>query len=888
VLLLLVGTAPCLTRSAELVTYAAMQQSVAAEKHMQTIRDARAFLQRFPESVERVQVTFWLAEALYATQAYQDAAAVYQDLLREAPTFPQTVTVLHHLGLSSLAIRHYRAALSAFAQLLEQFPGVEDREQVVWHVATVYFEQGRFAEALPLYQQLLEAAVPPVAMATLHVQLGHCYLYGQQFTPAQRQYRLVLQDFPTSTEVPLAHYQLGVVALAQQQFEAAQDHFQTMLHTYSPGPATIRAHYAIAWSFYYQGQVERAVTYLRQRNLLAQPSATDAALARGQELVLLRAYHEAIPILTQALTHVHEDEQEQRLRWLLAQAYEGAGNVPQTLQTLDEFMHRFPRSVRAAAVQRWRGDLLLRARDISEALAAYRAALPFAHQDEPAERLLLTMAELHQTQHAIGDAIALWQRLLHAYPLTPRRTEVQLRIGAALVQQGAIAQAVVLYRRLLATDLPQSARVSTQLQLAWAYLKSGEYDEALTMYGELVRTTQDADVLRRARFWRGWVLQRQARYDASNVEWQTLLSLEPPGPRRGEVLWRFGKNLMALEQYQEARDRLLEVVATYATEPYARLATWQLQRCLLELGQPREALWHAPVLVRQEPLAFFKVTERFARGERLFDARQYRQARRIFQQIVAQPIVTPLADDAAFMIAESYFAEGDVRRALHHYRAVTHQFGQTNVTALAYYRTGLILVQAGRLSAAVQALRHAAGQTTNADIRDRAWYHLGQAYMQLQEQNEAVAAFRRLVQEGTKAFATEAERLHIGLLLQQLADYATALQVFQQILQQSADPRIRAETQFWIAETHQLRGETTAALAAYRQVANQFSAQREWALTAMFRAGEIYETLQQYHKAIDMYQRVAAANPHDRQGRYAAERVKLLKAKTAKTPARQG
>ena len=147
-LLLLLGATPLLARPVEPVAYATLQRSVEAATHAQTIPEARAFLRQFPQSSERQQVSFWLAEALYATQAYQDAVPVYRALLHETPTFPQAATALHHLGLSYLYSRRLNAALATFAYLLEQYPGVEDREQVLLHMATIYFEQGRFDEAV--------------------------------------------------------------------------------------------------------------------------------------------------------------------------------------------------------------------------------------------------------------------------------------------------------------------------------------------------------------------------------------------------------------------------------------------------------------------------------------------------------------------------------------------------------------------------------------------------------------------------------------------------------------------------------------------------------------------------------------------------------------------
>jgi TolA-binding protein len=123
---------------------------------MQTISDARAFLQHFLRSAKRSQVQLWLAEALYVTRAYRQAAAVYQELLPSMPTDRQVATVLRQLGLSYLHSYQYNAAVATFTQWLEQFPGFPESPQIVFYLASSYFAQSRFAAALPLYQQLLQ------------------------------------------------------------------------------------------------------------------------------------------------------------------------------------------------------------------------------------------------------------------------------------------------------------------------------------------------------------------------------------------------------------------------------------------------------------------------------------------------------------------------------------------------------------------------------------------------------------------------------------------------------------------------------------------------------------------------------------------------------------
>jgi tetratricopeptide (TPR) repeat protein len=786
--------------------------------------------------------------------------------------------------------RQYNAAVTTFAQWLEQFSGHQDSPQIVFYMANSYFASGRFVEALPLYQQLLQEAAPSVAVATVHLRLGDCYFFQQQFAPAQQQYQRIMHAFPQSAEALWAAYQLGAVALAQKQFDTARQHFQSVAHAKAPPSLLLQAHHALAWVFYHQGQVAPAVGYLRQQRLLATPPAAEAVLMQAYELLLLESYQEAIPLLRQAVQSGQDTEREPWLRWLLAQAYAGSGALEQARRVLEEFVERFPQHARVAEVHRWRGDLLLQQRDASAALLAYRATVPLAAEDEPAERALWSMGELYQEQRAVAEAMAVWQHFLLAFPLSPRRAEVQLRLGAVLVQQGAVAQAVALYNDLLRLPLERRLQLQTQWQLAWAYLKGGQQQQALELFGSLVAAAPGTDILRHARFWRGWLLQRQGRYEASSTEWQALLLLEPTGARHGEVLWRLGTDLMALKQYKEARDALEQVVTVYPFEPYAALAIWRLQQCLLELQQPREALKYVPGFLRHDPLGFFSLPKQFAQGEQLFRAKHYQQARQVFRQVMEQSFALALADDAEFMIAESYLAEGETRRALRHYRAVTQHYEQTNVAALAYYREGVLLAEAEQYGAAAHALQQAVKQATDVHLRGQATYQLGKAYMALDQHDAALAVLRELMHGGLAPSATDPERLNLGLMLQQLGDYEKALLAFRQVLQRSPPPPelIRAEARFWMAETHQLGGDSSAALAAYQEVAQRYPQHRMWSLTALLRAGEIYETRQQYTQAIHMYQQVATADPHDKRGRVAAERVKYLRAKIAKTSAQEG
>ena len=868
----------------EPTVYNIIQKSVQAGEHARTIDKARVFLRHFPQSTRRLRVRFWLAEALYVTQRYAEAVLAYQTLLQQQSTFPRASTTLYHLGSSAFFIHDYNVALEAFQELLERFPGYAGVGQVLARLATIYFEQGRFEDALPLYQQLLQAPKAPLSASELYLQLGHCALYLQQFEQAQQYYSRILQHAPHTSAAAQARYHLGVLALAQGHSPRAQEHFYTLARTHKALRG--QAHRAVAWMLYRRGEIAQAATSLHRQGLLARSTPADVVLAQSYEHLLLQNYWDAAALLSKALTTVRDPERQQELRWLLARTYREAGADHKALQAYDDFMRHFPQSERAAEAGRLRGDILSRQRDTTKALTAYGKVVSSPRHSGQTAQALWAMAELFETQQRLPDAIVAWRRFLQEFPLSPQRVAVQRRLGILLLREGAVARAVMLYRSLVEGNLERPLRLQVQADLAWAYLKAGKHEKALQLWDELVQAAPGAALLRRARFWRAWILQRGQQYQQAQAEWEALLLLETTGERRGDILWRLGSALMAQKQYRKASTYLRQVVATSASVPYVRFARWQLQQCLMALERYEEALYASPAFVRQDPLSFFRVTEHFERGQQLFEQKHYAQAREAFAQIVAFPIRTLLTDDAEFLIAESYVVEGDTHHALEHYRRVTRQYGPSALTPLAFYRQALLLQEAGLASMAVPAFEAAELHTTDPALRYQVQYRLGKIYVDLQQRDNAVAVFRRLLR-GETTDAAMPERMSIGLMLQQLKDYDATLLAFRQVLQQARTDPLRAEAQFWIAETHQLRGSMQEALSAYHEVATRFLQQHMWAVTALFRAGEIYETLQQYDKAIKMYKRVVAVGPNDKHGRYAAERVRVLTAKSA-PPQRQG
>ena len=808
-------------------------------------------------------------------------ASLAQPPLQTVPTAAQ----LYRLGIRASSHRHVRVAVDAWTQFLQRFPDHAERESAMIHLAALAFEQGGYDDALPLYERLVQLATPLRSLPWLYLRLGQCEFGRQRFEVAQQYYERIVHELPTHTETRAARYQLGVVALAQDRVETARGQFNRLIQDDPQSASAARAHRALAWIDYRQGQVEVAATALYQHGLLAVPTAADTVLAKAYEQVRLQHETEAIAILREALTTVVTTDFDvaRRLHGVLLQAYRQTGQWALALQSTQAFIQRFPEGSHTADLQRWQAEFLMQRQETTKALSAYRKASSLSDTDAEAEAILLQIAAIESAQGMFAAAAETLEHWLHRFPLSLQRAAIQLRLGAVLTRQGALTRAVTLYHDLLEVEdtLPQPMQQRVRLQLAWTYLKGGQHESALELYNDLVRQRLDPQIDYQARFWQAWLLQHQQDDTAAAMAWRRLLLSPLTDTQHGEILWYLGRHHMARQQYAKASAYLHQVVTQHAAEPYARLATWQLQRCYLELQQYRRALDASPVFRRQDPLGGVRAPERFDQGEQAFKAQRYEAARQQFRQVGLYR--TPLGDDAEFLIAESYAAEGQTDLAWQHYRRVTQRYSYSRYTALAFYRQGVLLQQTKQLAAAVVPLREASRLALSAQLRFQVNYRLGTIYMALRQPEAAKRVLLQLLQDAQSSAALEsiaaAEQLHIGLMLQQVEAYESSLVVLQQVGQTAPTEALRAEAQFWVAETQQLQGDRQMALTSYHQVARQFPQQPAWAITALFRAGELYEQGEQYDQAMTMYQRVQQADPTSAKGRFAAEKIRTLQAR---------
>ena len=83
------------------------------------------FLSRFPNSVYKPSVLFWLGNAQYANKAYREALANFQRLLTESPTHPRAAEAMLAISNVQVELKDLKAARKTLEDLVKAYPATE-------------------------------------------------------------------------------------------------------------------------------------------------------------------------------------------------------------------------------------------------------------------------------------------------------------------------------------------------------------------------------------------------------------------------------------------------------------------------------------------------------------------------------------------------------------------------------------------------------------------------------------------------------------------------------------------------------------------------------------------------------------------------------------------
>lgn len=151
--------------------------------------------------------------------------------------------------------------------------------------------------------------------------------------------------------------------------------------------------------------------------------------------------------------------------------------------------------------------------------------------------------------------------------------------------------------------------------------------------------------------------------------------------------------------------------------------------------------------------------------------------------------------------------------------------------------------------------------------------------MDLGREDESLKTYATLLKRYPRSISPQ-KRLKLALAAQQKNKWKWADEILKRLWEEREElsSPLRAEVLFWIAEGEQMRGNIDSAIDSYLRVAWKYPGENIWAVTAAYRAAQLYEKRDMLNTARNLYEMVLKRSDRDSQKKAAKQRLNVIDA----------
>lgn len=443
------------------------------------------------------EVLFWWAETAYQLGAFDEAAVVYQRLVRTHPQSVRVAASLYGWGWAEVRQQDCAAARQPWETLLLQIPG--------------------FAQASEVYYQL-----------------GVCYVELTLHDLARQHLQVVVEAPSNPAQRHDAILKLARLAFRDLRYAEAVGYYGSALIS-SPDEERGRLYYVLGESYAALGKYTPAIEQWQQ--VLASPehnALQSRALYRiGQAYIEQKAWPQAIPVLRQLWEKAPEFPSRSAVAAYLINAYREIGQCVEALPFYDALIHEATEPQQSLLAIRAKATCLYESKryaDVVQFLASGITAESAAAVD-PIPVYLLSQAYLEMQQdEAALVPLSILRKHFPAHPLTRAATP---KLAKTLEALGRGKEAFDVWREFLRDEPSRNSQEVAALRLHIGRLgwREGLLAETLDVLAP-VRGAGIMPFAVEALFWSGEVYLKRQQWELAMQVYQELMDTYPD-----EVRW---------------------------------------------------------------------------------------------------------------------------------------------------------------------------------------------------------------------------------------------------------------------------------------------------------------------------------------------------------------
>ncbi|MFC5408279.1 tetratricopeptide repeat protein [Larkinella bovis] len=777
---------------------------------------------------------YLLAMAYYSKQDLRNALPLLNQI-KSDPGLAQAPSASYYAGVINFRQGNYREAVADFKRI-EQNPTYQN-EVPNWIVQSMY-KAGQYDQLLAYAQPLLQrnrgnaAQLADVALFTAEV-LYKKGDYGKAI-PFYKQY----SNVKGRGVAPAVQFRYGDALFKTGDYQGAI----AALKNVSAGKDTIAQYsaYRLGISYLQTANPSFALNAFDQSaRLNFNREIQEESVFNHAKLQLdLNNGGEAVKEFTDFLKRYPNSKFENESNELLSEAYFSSNNYTTAIAYIEGLKRRTPRI--NASYQRITYNQAVNdfnAERYDQAIANFDKSLKNPVDTELRNSALFWKAETYSAQRKYDEAIPLYQQALRGSNVSAELQGKSLyALGYAAYNKKNYSQAVTYFRDFIAKSgsSDKQALEDATVRVADSYFATKNYNEAMRYYDNAIAQGRiDRDY---AAYQKGVILAFMERDTEAKAQFEAVLKQFPNSRYSDDALFQMAnvdfekgayqasirgfsrlindkpksylipaallKRATAstnLQLYEPAIQDYRRILDQYGGSPSASGALLGLQNALSDAGRSEEFSSTLSTYKRNNPGNTDLQKVEFENAKGLYFNEKYTQAVPTLQAFIDDNPNSPLAYEARYYLADSYYRSGDLPNALKNYYAVMAENKSDFVTRAAA-RAADVERQQKNYPRAIRNYRTVLAQSKSKNEQSQAVLGLMETYYATGNNDSTQVLAREVLLMGNVVpGAQNRAQLMLGKVAYAKGDYKQATTEFEKTIALAKDEQ-GAEANFWLAD----------------------------------------------------------------------------------------
>lgn len=791
-----------------------------------------------PDSAATINARASLAELLFETENYREAAQIYLRLT-EAPLADQyrlssfqyrLAECYFHMGLFSEAYDQFSRvrkeghkslqaeatlgmAMAALAQanrssaqahldiLLLENEYYKTYARALYPLGIMLFQNEQYQRSLAFFEKDLDDPKNLYFAGIAYRRLG-------QLPKALAYFQKLTQSFPGTVWAERGAFEVAETYYQQQDNNLAYQSFQKWLSEFPNGTLQVESQFRLASADLRRERYNDVVARLEPltRRDVRPELADRIRHLITESWVQMDKIDQIIANLRRGRARDRSPDDNYQLMWALA----AIGKHEEALALAEEGLKGFFDPELTPKILLVEGFCYDKIGKPAEALAAYQTVVDrFPSSDYTARALHLMAVSYVRAQR--------WQELVthvyHHWATLPdnvksKHPEVEFWVTEGQLTLGNYALAQKRYQQFLTAAPDHPLTPYAYLGLAVAKAQNNQLQEGfdtLQQFAGIAKQKNRNDWLALATLQSANIYYNQKSYEKAIGYYRAFQKDFANDSRVPQAIFQEAQSLYRLEYYSDAVAAWEKMANKYEDHPMTERARFQAARTLFDLGQTTAAV-------------------------------------KAYQTFIAKHPGSDRLKEARLQLAHSYYNAGDYKQAIPRYQEFLTLYPKTEETASVQDFLQMCYVKVGMTDQQLEQLTQ--GQAKSMVLADLYW------------------------EKGAKAFNAK--------------EYDTALGYFEKILIDFPASSLAAQAAFYRGEVLYVKERFEEAAAAYKNFLAQYPDDGQ-AATALFRLGVSLFNLNRFDEAAVTFESVVQKYPDDPMAQTAAENIPVAYAKVGKT-----